>query len=56
MPQSLACVLLHVVFSTKERTRIIVPGVRADLHAFIGGIARDCRCPALSVGETETPY
>jgi putative transposase len=52
MPQSLSCVLVHLVFSTKEREPLIRADVEPDLHAFLGGIARDCRCPALAVGGT----
>ena len=52
MPQSLSCILLHLVFSTKDREPVIRPDVLGDLHAFLGGIARDCDCPALTVGGT----
>jgi len=53
MPQSLSCVLVHLVFSTKNRVPAITPEVESELHAFLGGIARDCGCPALAVGGTE---
>jgi putative transposase len=39
MPQSLAKVLIHVVFSTKERRPFLRDTVlRAELHCYIGGI------------------
>jgi len=53
MPQSLACVLIHIVFSTKNRARWIAPDVEPELHAYIGGICKNVDSPALSVGGTE---
>lgn len=38
MPQSLAQLLIHIVFSTKEREPWIGDGVRDELHAYIGGV------------------
>ena len=38
MPQSLARILLHVVFSTKTREPLLDDEIRADLHAYVGGI------------------
>ncbi len=38
MPQSLAKVYVHIVFSTKHGTRIIVEKVRHELHSYIIGI------------------
>jgi putative transposase len=32
--------LYHVVFSTKERRRLIVPSIEVELHKYIGGIVR----------------
>jgi REP element-mobilizing transposase RayT len=42
--------LLHVVFSTKERRRAIVPEIRDRLWAFMGGTARELGMSALIVG------
>ena len=53
MPQSLACVLVHIVFSTKNRVRWIAPDVEPELHAYIGGICKNADSMALSVGGTE---
>lgn len=39
MSQSLASILIHIIFSTKQRQRFIVPQVRRDLHSYIVGIA-----------------
>jgi len=38
VPQSLAQILVHVVFSTKNREPVIEPDIRSDLHAYVGGI------------------
>ena len=45
------CLLVHVVFSTKERRPWIdeAENLRADLHAYLGGIARQLDAPALGV-------
>jgi REP element-mobilizing transposase RayT len=32
--------LYHVVFSTKERRRLIVPAIEKDLYGYIGGIVK----------------
>jgi putative transposase len=45
--------LFHCVFSTKERRRIIVPGVQERLWAYMGGIARENGMKALAVGGME---
>ena len=47
MPQSLANVLLHLIFSTKNRTACLDADVRPGLHAYLATVARnaDCKCP-----------
>ena len=40
MPQSLAKVYLHTVFSTKFRQPLILPEVEESLYAYIGGIIK----------------
>jgi REP element-mobilizing transposase RayT len=42
--------LFHCVFSTSERRMTISPEVRADLWAYMGGIAREHGMKALAVG------
>jgi REP element-mobilizing transposase RayT len=41
MPQSLVKIIVHVVFSTKDRVRTITPEIEAQLFAYIGGIMRN---------------
>jgi putative transposase len=37
MPQSLASILVHLVFSTKNREPWLADAIRDELHAYIGG-------------------
>lgn len=53
MPQSLSKVLLHVVFSTKNREKTIPGHLRAKLHAYLAGICRAKGSEAYRVGGTE---
>jgi putative transposase len=53
MPQSLSAVYLHIVFSTKGRTPLIRDDFRDELHAYIGGIAKNLGCQPLGVGGTD---
>jgi putative transposase len=41
MPQSLSNVLLHIVFSTKDRQPWLDRGVRPRMHAYLSTICRD---------------
>jgi putative transposase len=51
MPQSLANVLLHVIFSTKNREPYLQDRqLRNDLYGYLAGTLRNLNCPALSVG------
>ena len=53
MAQTLTRILVHVVFSTKERRNLITPLVEPQLHAYLGGICRNRESPALAIGGTE---
>jgi len=53
MAQTLTRLLIHVVFSTKDRRHLIAPAVEPDLHAYMGGICRNCDSPALVIGGTD---
>ena len=52
MAQSLARVLIHIVYSTNRRMPSISRQTRPLLHGDLGGILRDLRCPPLAVGGT----
>ena len=54
MPQSLAKIVVHIVFSTKKRNPYLIDrNIRAEMHAHLGGICRDLNCPVLTVGGVE---
>jgi putative transposase len=51
MPQSLANVLVHVVFSTKERRAMLQnPELRDEMHRYLAGISANLECTAVIVG------
>jgi Transposase IS200 like len=50
MPQSLAHILIHVVFSTKDRTPFITMDVREKIHAYLAGIVREQQGECYRVG------
>ena len=49
MSQTFTDLLTHIVFSTKDRVASIRPDLRSDLHAYLGGIARNMKGQALTV-------
>src|SRR5436189_2194700 len=54
MPQSLAKILVHTVFSTKERRPFLrEPGLREELHRYLGGILNNLDCQPIIVGGVE---
>ena len=53
MGQSLSNILIHGVFSTKNRTPWISYGIRPKLHAYLGGILRNQGCCPLEIGGVE---
>ncbi len=53
MPHSFANVLLHCVFSTKNRRPLITDDLRGRLFPYIGGIARDEKMKILAIGGVE---
>ncbi|GAA5121326.1 IS200/IS605 family transposase [Luteolibacter yonseiensis] len=50
MPQSLAQILVHLVFSTKNREPWLDDGLRDELHAYIGGIVENQKGSLLKAG------
>ncbi len=50
MPQSLSLVIVHVVFSTKDRLPRFDPPLRPHLHAYLAEVARNAGCEAYRVG------
>jgi putative transposase len=52
MPQSLSMVLIHLIFSTKDRFACIHKTLRPALHAYLATVSRDCGCEAYRVSGT----
>ncbi len=51
MPQSLSNVLVHVVFSTKDRQPILhTPELRVAMHRYLASVSGQLNCPAVAVG------
>ncbi len=54
MPQSLSVVHIHLVFSTKNRVPYLrAADLRAEMHAYLGGVSATFDCPPILVGGTE---
>ena len=49
MPQSLANILIHAIWSVKERRPLIVDSVRGELHGYMAGILKNIESPALVI-------
>ena len=49
MPQSLANILIHVIYSTKGRGPLISDNVRAGLHGYMAGVLKNLESPALII-------
>ena|SRR5262249_62229060 len=50
MPQSLSKVILHIVFSTKDREPWLSLDVRARMHAYLATVCRDLGAEVVRVG------
>lgn len=53
MPQSLAKNLIHLVFSTKNRERLITDAVRPDLHAYMATVLKNLNCPVIVINSVD---
>jgi REP element-mobilizing transposase RayT len=53
MSQSLSSLLVHVIFSTKDRCPFLGKNdLLQPIHAYLGGILRRVQCPAITIGGT----
>ena len=50
MSQSLTKIYLHIVFSTKNRTPLILDSVKPELFAYMASILKVLASPALKIG------
>jgi REP element-mobilizing transposase RayT len=54
MPQSLSNVLVHIIFSTKERHPFLAdPDLRRATHKYLAEVSTQLHCPAVKVGGVE---
>ena len=52
MAQTLVRVLVHLIFSTKERANLIRPEVESELHRYLTGIANNLDSPCFAINGT----
>jgi len=52
MPQSLSSILVHLVFSTKNREPFITPAIETELRPYMATILREHNSPSLIIGGT----
>ena len=50
MSQSLSCVLIHIVFSTKDRAPLLDSSVRPSLNGYLATVTRNSGCECFRVG------
>jgi len=50
MPQSLSNIVIHLIFSTKERRKIIAEDITPELHRYLAAILKNLGCPAITIG------
>lgn len=52
MPQSLSSILIHTIFSTKNREPLITPAIETQLHPYMAKIFRELKSPSLAIDGT----
>ena len=52
MSHTFTDLLTHVVFSTSGRIPFLTDTIRADVHAYVGGILRELRATPIAIGGT----
>ena len=53
MPQSLSNILLHLVFSTKNREALLTTEIREELHGYLSGIIENQGGSLIKAGSVE---
>lgn len=53
MAQSLAQILIHVIFSTKDRYPFLRPEIRAELHAYAATVLQGMGSPAILISSVD---
>lgn len=52
MSESLSSILVHLVFSTKNREPFITPAVETELHPYMAKVFRELKSPSLAIDGT----
>ena len=52
MPQSLSHIVIHIIFSTKNRWSCLGPSMRRPLYAYLATVTRNSKCEGYRVGGT----
>ena len=52
MPQSLSAVLIHLIFSTKNREPFLTPSIETELHPYMASIFKGLKSPSLTIEGT----
>jgi|SRR5882672_10656140 len=52
MSQSLSSILIHLVFSTKNREPFITPAIETELHPYMAKVFRELKSPSLTIDGT----
>ena len=52
MSQSLSSILIHLVFSTKNRESFITPAIEIELHPYMAKVFRELKSPSLAIDGT----
>ncbi len=50
MPQSLSFLLVHIIFSTKDRAPVLSVDIRSELHPYLATVVRNAGCQCFRVG------
>jgi len=53
MPQSLASLPIHLIFSTKNRTPVLNDAIRDSLHAYLSGVLQNLNCPPVLINSMD---
>ncbi|YCM44779.1 IS200/IS605 family transposase [Verrucomicrobiaceae bacterium 227] len=53
MPQSLANIYIHLIFSTKSRHPFLTDTIRPNLHAYFATVGKTIDCPIILVNSVE---
>ena len=52
MPQSLSSILIHLIFSTKNREPFLMPEIEVELYPYMASIFKALKSPALIINGT----